>query len=118
LKSDRIFRLAPDTGVGIHHLSHPDVASFIERTNRYTSCLDRARVTGGEGDLIRFAHDQIDYWLDRTTDRSPDDYPTAVALLRAIYDIVDRLKSWEEARGLDGEALFRIARDRLTMTHS
>ena len=45
--------------------------------------------------------------------KSIDGYPEAAALLRAIYDMVDRLKSWEEARGLDGHALFQIARDRL-----
>jgi len=113
LKSDRIAAIPPDSGVGIHHLSHPDVASFIERTNRFTASPDRARVTGGDGYLIKFAHDQIDYWMHRTADQSPDGYPAAVALLRAVYDIVDRLKTWEEARGLDGAALFRIAQDRL-----
>jgi glycosyltransferase involved in cell wall biosynthesis len=109
LKSDRIAAVPMESGVAIHHLSHPDVASFIERTNRYTSSRDRERIPGGEGDLAKFAHDRVDYWLQRTNDRSPDGYPAAVAVLKAVYDIVDRLKSWEEARGLDGAALFRIA---------
>ena len=32
--------------------------------------------------------------------------PAAVALLRAIYDMVDRVKEWEVERGLDGAAAF------------
>jgi glycosyltransferase involved in cell wall biosynthesis len=114
LKSDRIATVPVESGVCIHHLSHTDVASFIDRTNRYTGRPDRVRVSGGEGDLIAFAHNRIEYWADRTPDRSPDGYPAAVALLRAVYDLVDRLKTWEEARGLDGAALFRISQERLT----
>jgi hypothetical protein len=113
LKSQRIAAIPVDSGVCIHHLSHPDVASWIERTNRYTGRPDRVRVTGGEGDLIAFAHDRIDYWLERTTCRTPNGYPVAVALLKAIYEMVDRLKTWEEARGLDGTELFRMAQESL-----
>lgn len=137
LRSDRVMRVAPDTGVCIHHLSHPDVASWIERTNRYTGRLDRARVVeeagpdGGDeagasvldgrrdpaiqdadraelpNDLVAFAHGRIDHWVGRTKDEDPSGYPAVVALLRAIYDMVDCLKSWEEARGADGSVLFR-----------
>ncbi len=116
VKSDRIAAVPPHSGVCIHHLSHPDVASFIERTNRYTSCEDRERVgmSGAHEDLARFAHDQIDYWMQRTPDGSTGDYPAAVAVLRAVYDIVDRLKTWEEARGVDGAALLRDAQTKLT----
>lgn len=113
LKSQRIAAIPLDSGVCIHHLSHPDVASWIERTNRYTGRPDRVRVTGGEGDLIAFAHDCIDYWLGRTACQTPNGYPMAVALLKAIYDMVDRLKTWEEARGLDGTELFRMAQESL-----
>jgi glycosyltransferase involved in cell wall biosynthesis len=123
LKSDRIDTIPPASGVCIHHLSHPDVASFVERTNRYTGRTDRNRVAGGEDDLVRFAHDQIDYWSkqtdpnrtgsEQTGNHSLEGYPAAVALLRAVYDIVDRLKSWEEARGLDGALLLRLVQQRL-----
>jgi glycosyltransferase involved in cell wall biosynthesis len=106
LVSDRVASVPLESGVCIHHLSHPDVASFIERTNRYTADPDRVRV-GGEADLTRFAHDRIDYWRRETRDLSADGYPVAVAVLRAVYDIVDRLKSWEEARGPDGGSLLR-----------
>jgi len=113
LRSNRIATIPVTSGVCIHHLSHPDVASFIERTNRYTGRTDRARVTGGEDDLIGFAHGRIEHWLERSADHSPNGYPAAVALLRAIYDIVDRLKTWEETRGLDGATLFQIAQQKL-----
>jgi hypothetical protein len=105
--SDRVLVVAADTGVCIHHLSHQDVAQWIEKTNRYTSCLDRARVAHSGADLIGFAHARIDHWIGRTHDATPGGYPAAVALLRAIYDLIDRLKVWEEERGLDGTALFR-----------
>jgi glycosyltransferase involved in cell wall biosynthesis len=114
LKSDRIASIPLESGVCIHHLSHPDVASFIERTNRYTGRTDRAKVTGNEADLIGFAHGRIEYWLDRTDGLSSNDYPTAVALLRAVYDIVDRLKTWEAARDVDGAEQFRLIQERLS----
>jgi glycosyltransferase involved in cell wall biosynthesis len=115
LKSDRIASVPLSSGVCIHHLSHPDVASFIERTNRYTGRPDRARITGGEGDLIQFAHDRIDYWSKRTAGGLADGYAATIVLLRATYDIVDRLKTWEENRGVDGAALFRLVQERLAM---
>jgi glycosyltransferase involved in cell wall biosynthesis len=114
VRSDRIAAIPVASGVCIHHLSHPDVASFIERTNRYTGRPDRARIAAGQGDLIDFAHRRIDYWSERTADGSPEGYLAAVALLKAVYDIVDRLKVWEEARDLDGAALFRLVQQRLT----
>jgi hypothetical protein len=107
LHSERVMRVPPDEGICIHHLSHPDVTSWIERTNRYTSRQDRSRVEDADPDLIRFAHARIDHWVDRTRDTSADGYPAAVAVLRSVYDLVDRLKSWEEARGQDGAARFR-----------
>lgn len=33
-------------------------------------------------------------------------YPPAVALLRAVYDIVDRIKAFESEAGIDGEQQF------------
>ena len=109
IHSDRTLRIPIESGACIHHLSHPDVASWMERTNRYTSRPDRTRVADDGRDLAAFAHARIDHWLARTTDKTPDGYPAAVALLRAVYDITDRLKTWEEARGLDGPTLFAQA---------
>lgn len=115
--SERVMQVAPDAGACIHHLSHPDVASWIERTNRYTSRPDRSRVEDTGQDLAGYAHARIDYWVGRTRDTTADGYPVAVALLRSIYDMVDRLKTWEEADGRDGVALFRHACERLDLAH-
>jgi hypothetical protein len=105
-RSDRMLVVAEDTGACIRHLSHQDVAQWLDKTNRYTSCADRARVEHAGDDLIGFAHARIDHWLERTRDAAPGGYPRAVALLRTTYDLIDRLKTWEEERGLDGPAEF------------
>jgi glycosyltransferase involved in cell wall biosynthesis len=107
VRTDRVLQVPPDDGTCIHHLSHPDVTGWIERTNRYTSRPDRARAPDPDLDLVAFAHARIDHWHMRSTGGDGNDYPAAVALLRAIYDMVDRLKDWEERRGLDGQASFR-----------
>ena len=104
--SDRIYQFAPDDGVCIHHLSHPDVAGWIEKTNRYTSRRNRDRSEAGTEGLAAFAHERIEHWQSRGSSNDPDGYPAAVAVLRAVYDIVDALKAWEEREGLDGNALF------------
>lgn len=106
LCSDRTMHLPPESGVVIHHLSHRDVAEWIEKCNRYTANPDRRRAEHTGLDLGAFAHARIDDWLARTKDKAPGGYPSAVALLRAVYDIVDRLKTWEEERDLDGSAEF------------
>lgn len=103
--TDNVMRVPEDSGAEIHHLSHNDVAGWIERTNRYTSRPDRARAVGEQG-LAAFAHARIDHWLARSSGGDRDDYLAAVALLRAVYDIVDRLKTWEDERGVDGVAAF------------
>lgn len=103
--SDRIARLVPETGICIHHLSHRDAAQWIEKTNRYTSRPDRVRVPADD-DLIGFAHARIEHWQAHTRATDRTGYPAAVALLRAIYDVIDRVKCWEEAQGLNGAAAF------------
>ena len=105
--STNVMDVPDDNGLCIHHLSHPDVAGWIERTNRYTSRADRARVDTRDDELIGFAHRRIDHWMERTRDPDGTGYPAAAALLRALYDIADRLKIWEEERGLDGLAAFQ-----------
>ena len=100
--SDRLFSVPTDSGACLHHLSHRNVAEWVEKTNRYTSRPDRVRMGDGSGDLVAYSHARIDAWLQAGRSDGPSDYPAAVALLRAIYDIVDRLKTWEEERGADG----------------
>jgi O-antigen biosynthesis protein len=104
--SDRVARFAASDGVCIHNLSHPDVSAWIEKTNRYTSRPDRVGITSGPEGFAAFAHQRIDHWMARSADKTPDGYPAAVALLRAVYDMVDAVKAWETESGLEGEALF------------
>jgi hypothetical protein len=116
--SDRVGRLAPTPPDGtaevcIHHLSHPDVSGWIEKTNRYTSRPDRAGITAGPEGFAAFAHERIDHWMARGNTTGPDGYPAAVALLRAVYDMVDAVKAWETDSGVDGTALFRQACEQL-----
>ena len=107
LLSDRRYTVPVDIGVCVHHLSHTDVAQWVEKTNRYTSRPDRVRKDDGGADLVAFAHSRINEWQMRGRPTGPDGYPVAVALLLSIYEIVDRLKVWEEERGLDGAARFQ-----------
>lgn len=99
------WQVPPSEGV-IHHLSHRSVADWVEKTNRYTSRPDRARVGLERRDLAGFARDSIARWCNARPAAAGDDPTQAVALLRASYDLIDRLKSWEEERGLDGAAAF------------
>ncbi|HLY88973.1 MAG TPA: glycosyltransferase [Acetobacteraceae bacterium] len=107
LHAGSVERVAPKTQIFIEHLSHRDAEQWIERTNRYTSRPSRVNVEAEGTDLIDFAHRRIDHWLARGGHTDGDDYPAAVALLRAIYDMVDRIKAWETQRGIDGAAAFR-----------
>jgi glycosyltransferase involved in cell wall biosynthesis len=103
----RIERIPTDSPIFIEHLSHADTEQWIERTNRYTSRLRRVSAASEGADLIDFAHQRIDHWLARSHRSDRNDYAAVVALLRAIYDIADRVKAWETERGLDGTAAFQ-----------
>jgi glycosyltransferase involved in cell wall biosynthesis len=116
--SDRVYTVPAESGVCIHHLSHRDVAEFIEKTNRYTAQRDRLQSPWSGDGLARFAHERIDHWLAQTDPCEPDSYPAAVAVLRAVYDLVDRLKTWETEAGIDGAALFRAECARLDAAHA
>jgi len=105
--TDRIEQVPADSPMCIEHLSHADAAQWIERTNRYTSRPRRVTAAGEGSDLIDFAHRRIDHWLGDSRRSDRNDYAAVVALLRAVYDIVDRVKVWEVERGLDGAAAFR-----------
>ena len=104
--TDHVARFDATNGVCIHHLSHPDVCGWIEKTNRYTGRPDRAGIRTGPEGFAAFAHQRIDHWMARTADDAPNGYPAAVALLRAVYDMVDAVKAWETESRLDGAVLF------------
>lgn len=105
-KTDRVYAIPPESGVCMHHLSHASVEQWIEKSNRYTSRIDRARDDDGGSDLIAYAHARIDGWAGLSKSQGRGDYPAAVGLLRAVYDIIDRLKTWELEEGIDGERRF------------
>ena len=102
-----VSRRTANSPIRIEHLSHPDTAQWIERTNRYTSNANRVGVAADDTTLADFAHNRIDHWLAQSRDSDRNDYQAAVALLRAIYDMVDRLKSWETQQGIDGASQFQ-----------
>ncbi len=103
--SEQLYHVPVETGVCIHHLSHVDAAQWVEKANRYTSQPDR-KVAAGECDnIIDYAHGRIDHWAGRCKTRE-DPYVSSMAVLRALYDIIDHVKAWEQSRGRDGEALF------------
>ncbi|KAG8150524.1 glycosyltransferase [Burkholderia catarinensis] len=106
-KTNRIYTIPPETGACMHHLSHASVEQWIEKSNRYTSRIDRARDDDGGRDLITYAHARIDGWASLSKSQGRGDYPAAVGLLRAVYDIIDRLKTWELEEGIDGEKNFQ-----------
>ncbi|WP_184529825.1 glycosyltransferase [Variovorax sp. Sphag1AA] len=117
-KSTKVYRIPPDDGVCIHHLSHRNVHHWIEKTNRYTSQPDRIRPEPSPLSIAPAAKSAIDLWLGRTKSGPTDGYPEAMAVLRAIYDIVDRLKIWEADHGLGTAELLQQKSDELIRAYS
>jgi glycosyltransferase involved in cell wall biosynthesis len=101
---NELFDIPLDTGVHIEHLSYRDAAHWIEKTNRYTSEVDRISFFDTAAPLETFAQERIAFWLANSRSRS--DYVVAVALLRAVYDIVDRIKLWEQTHGANADHVF------------
>lgn len=93
-----------DTGVRIHNLSHRSAHQWIEKSNRYTDEPDRVSWFDTSIPLDQFAHERVDFWLSQSRSRS--DYVACAALLRAVYDIIDRVKLYEATMGIDGDAEF------------
>jgi hypothetical protein len=96
-----------EDGACIHHLSHKNVEQWIEKANRYTSRPDRVRALHAGNDVVAFSHGSIDRYVSVTKSSELGGYPRAVAVLRALYDIIDRLKTWEEEEGVDGDEAFQ-----------
>jgi glycosyltransferase involved in cell wall biosynthesis len=115
--SERVEQIPAESPCRVEHLSHVDTAQWIERTNRYTSQPERVRAPDDGADLIDFAHRSIDQWLARSHRTNRNDYPAAVALLRAMYDMVDRVKAWEAEFECDGAAQFRARCEELNLAY-
>lgn len=103
-RGSEAFHIPLESGVCIEHLSYRDTAHWIEKTNRYTSEKDRVSYFDTTMPLEVFAQERIAYWLEQSRSRS--DYVVSVALLRAVYDIVDRVKLWEQEHGVDADQAF------------
>jgi hypothetical protein len=100
-----------DTGgpVYIQHLSHENISTWIEKTNRYTDQKDRIG-TRPHGSLCDWAINALVVRCARARAYSRDkggDYLEAVAVLKGFYDIADGLKRWEEDTQPDGGEAFR-----------
>ena len=106
IKTDAFHQISPDSGICLHHLSNKDVSQWIEKANRYTSVSNRVSEDDGGRDLIGFAHNRIAAWVGQSTIEDRGAYPAAVAVLRAVYDIIDRLKLWESEEEGGGDAAF------------
>lgn len=95
LTRGKVVYLPVETGSRIEHLSHADISTWIEKTNRYTSQRDRRLFSKGSERLGDLAHEAIERWSPTSKDLSGRSYESAVGLLMAVYEIVDALKEWE-----------------------
>ena len=96
--------------VFIQHLSHENISTWIEKTNRYTDQKDRIG-TRPHGSLVDWAINALVVRGARARAYGRDkggDYLEAVAVLKGLYDIVDGLKRWEEDQPDGGEAFRKI----------
>lgn len=98
--------MPPESGAAIMHLSHKDSATWIEKTNRYTSRPDRV----GRGTASDMTPEGIlalmQRYLSTVGADDPDGYLTAVSALKGLYDVVDAIKRWEATQPKSGEDLF------------
>jgi glycosyltransferase involved in cell wall biosynthesis len=90
-------------GAWIDHLSHADTATWVEKTNRYTSQPNRAGAGLVGATLGEFAREAV---ASRFGGLPTDPYLEAVAALRVIYDLTDAVKRWEATQP-NGRDAFR-----------
>jgi hypothetical protein len=106
VKSSKVLTIPADSPIFVHHLSCASVDQWLEKVMRYTSQPERAgwshKSIPLSADLVRR---QTDYWFG-DQEAARDDHVAAYALLRIVYDIVDRLKQWEAEAGIDGDKTF------------
>jgi glycosyltransferase involved in cell wall biosynthesis len=90
----------------ITHLSHENIAAWLEKTNRYTAQSSRSGVAIPEN-ITEFAQETLKRW----TEEMSDPYLQTIGILKAIYEIVDGLKRWEEAQPNGTEEFAKIVRE-------
>nr|WP_294501540.1 glycosyltransferase family 2 protein [uncultured Rhodopila sp.] len=104
--ADDIVTISPESGAAIMHLSHKDAATWIEKTNRYTSRPDRAgSATAADltpGGVIAM----MQAYMSEVPLDDHDGYLAAVAALRGVYDVADAVKRWESRQPQSGARTF------------
>jgi len=105
--------LPADSSIFVYHFSYASVGEWIEKTNRYTSQLDRSSwFDESATPSAEFIRARTDYWLGIHRD-SDDPYVIAYAMLRLVYDFVDLLKRWEGRDSIDAAAALTALRSSL-----
>ncbi|SFL39116.1 glycosyltransferase [Methylorubrum salsuginis] len=105
--SDRVCDPSFDARICFHNISHADTGQWVEKMNRYTSVPDRnsSRHAVAMSSPLHFAKSHIAAYAGRVPEGG-DPYLEAVAVLRAVYDIVDAIKLWEERQAETGMERF------------
>jgi glycosyltransferase involved in cell wall biosynthesis len=104
--TDEVVRIDPGTGAAIMHLSHKDAATWIEKTNRYTSRPKRAG-SAKTADLTPSGiMSLMNNYMSIVPADDPDGYLTAIFALRGLYDVVDSIKRWESEQAQSGAEIF------------
>jgi hypothetical protein len=115
--TDDTVTVSPETGAAIMHLSHKDTATWIEKTNRYTSRPGRAGL-GKAGDVTRDGiMGLMRAYMSSVPPDDHDGYLAAVAALRGLYDVVDAIKRWESEQRQSGQQRFAEICDRLNQEY-
>lgn len=105
--SENIRRLEPETGICFHNISHADTHEWIAKANRYTSIRDRNLTVDAEGRAspVLLARRCIEHYAGLVPEGG-DVYLEAVAVLRALYTIIDGIKDWEQEQEATGAEMF------------
>lgn len=111
----KLINIPLETGARIEHFSHSDVSSWIEKTNRYTSQVDRNKSSKGSEKLIDFSHEAINRYAPKSDGCGGRGYESAIGVLRAVYEIIDALKEWERQQA--SVPSFRELASRLEAQH-
>lgn len=106
VKSSKVRTIPAESPIFVHHLSCASVDQWVEKILRYTSQPARAswyhKSTTLSAELVRR---QTDYWF-HNEEGAQDDDVAAYALMHVVYDVIDRLKQWENEAGIDGDKAF------------
>jgi len=132
IATDRVETVPPESGACVRNLTRPDFADAFAKSNRFTEHPMRRNRVAGANRLADFARERLEHWLaraDRTRpaplpnglqrllrrligprpdgkQSSQDEYLDAVALIRVIAELMDGLKRWEAAAGIDGHKAY------------